>query len=221
MPRPRMKMNMRARPGATIRVVSSTAFEREAIADFLSELSAQIGSDVELISHPEDDLSDPLTVDVAARIDGESWAIDHIRLAYEPTVVPAGDEAERRLRRPLEELAERHQCCLLIGVLPPRRRAATHTEIDAYYSKVVRQAEVAIVTGNDWFDLDGCTSVQVRERGERPDARGDEIATWLAATASVRSMSSPRWRVPWSAKLGGQLAAAKREGYRVCLLIDR
>lgn len=210
-----------ARPGATIRAMSSTAFEREAIAAFLNEFSAQVGADAELISHPEDDLSDPLTVDVAARIDGEWWAIDHMRLAYEPTVVPAGDEAERRLRGPLERLADRHRCCLFIGVLPPRRRAATRPEIDGYYSNVVRQTEAAIASGRDWFDRDGFTSVQVLQRGERPDAHSVEIATWLADTASIEDQVVAALESPLVGKLGGQLATAKRAGYRVMLLIDQ
>lgn len=73
----------------------STAFERDAIVGLLYELSAQIGADIELLSHPEDDPSDPLTVDALARINSELWAIDHMRLAYEPTVVPAGNDAEK------------------------------------------------------------------------------------------------------------------------------
>jgi hypothetical protein len=81
-----------------IGAMPSTMFERKAIADFLNQLRAQVGAKVEVASHPEDYPDDPLTVDAIARVDGELWAIDHMRLAYEPTVVPAGDEASRKLR---------------------------------------------------------------------------------------------------------------------------
>jgi hypothetical protein len=100
-----MARGSRAR-GVTIGAMSSTVFERSAIAAFLSQLNLQVGADAELVSHPEDSPIDPLTVDAVARVDGELWAIEHMRLAYEPTVVPAGDEAERRLRGPLEQLVE-------------------------------------------------------------------------------------------------------------------
>lgn len=74
----------------------STAFERDAIVGLLYELSAQIGADIELLSHPEDDPSGPLTVDALARINNELWAIDHMRLAYEPTVVPRPGTTRKR-----------------------------------------------------------------------------------------------------------------------------
>lgn len=201
--------------------MSSTVFEREAIAELLNELRAQVGADAELISHPEDDLSDPLTVDAVARIDREVWAIDHMRLTYEPTVVPAGDDAERSLRGRLEWLADRHRCCLSVGVLPPRRRAATPAEIDAYYSNIVSRAEAAIASGDDWFERDGFTSVQVLQRGERRDAQSVKIATWLADTASIEDQIVVALESSLVAKLAGQLAAAKCAGYRVMLLIDQ
>lgn len=199
----------------------STEFEREAIAELLNELSAQVGATAELISYPEDHRGDPLTVDVAARIDGELWAIDHMRLAYEPTVVPAGDEAANRLRGPLEGLADRHRCCLCIGVLPPRHRSATRRDIDAYYSNIVWQAETAVTSGADWFHDDGFTSVQVRQRGERPDAQSVEIVTWLADTASIEYQVVAALESALVSKLGGQLRAAQQSGYRVRLLIDQ
>ena len=146
----------------------STLFERQAIAEFLNQLTAQTGALVENVSYPEDDPGDLLTVDAAARVDGTLWAIDHMRLAYEPTVVPAGDEATRKLWGPLEELAGRYGCCLYVGVLPSRRRARTRKEIDAYYRNIVNQAEAAINSGQDWFDSDGFTSVQVSSGISRP-----------------------------------------------------
>ena len=196
-------------------------FEREAIAELLNQLRAQVGADAELISHPEDDPSDQLTVDAAARVDGEMWAIDHMRLAYEPTVVPAGAEAERKLRRPLEALADHHRCCLYIGLLPRRRRATTPQGIDDYYTNILRRAELAVANGDDWFDPDGYTSVQVLDRGARPDAQIVEIATWLADTSSVEDQVVAALEAPLVKKLGGQLAAAKRARCRVMLLVDQ
>lgn len=198
----------------------STVFEREAITEFLDELRAKVGVDAELISYPEDDLSHPLTVDAAARIDGTLWAIEHMRLAYEPTVLPSSDDAERRLRGQLESLADRHRCCLFVGVLPPRRHAEARPEIDAYYSDIVKHAEEAISSGDDWFDGDGFTSVQVFER-EGPNPESVEIATWLADTASIEGQVVAALESSLVGKLGGQLVAAKRAGYAVMLLIDQ
>ncbi|HXZ82268.1 MAG TPA: hypothetical protein VED84_00780 [Acidimicrobiales bacterium] len=173
------------------------------------------------MSYPEDDSGNPLTVDAVARVGGELWAIDHMRLAYEPTVIPAGDEAVQMLRGPLKELADRYGCCLHVGVLPPRRRARIRPKIDAYYSDVLRRAEAAVISGEDWFDLDGFTSVQILKGGVRPDAEKVEVATWLGESASVEDQVVAALEGPLTAKLRGQLAAAKRADHRVMLLIDQ
>jgi len=201
--------------------VPSTAFERESIAEFLNELADQTGAVVEEVWHPEDDPNDPLTVDAAVRINGRLWAIDHMRLAYEPTVVPAGDEASRKLQHPLEKLAEQHNCCLYVGVLPPRSRERTQSGRNAYYSNVIKLAHDAIICGEDWFDTDGVTSVQVIERAQWPNADTVTIATWLAETASIEAQVVAALEPPLTGKLLGQLANAKRTGYAVMLLIDQ
>lgn len=200
--------------------VSSTAFERDAISEFIDKLNAQRYAHVQLVSHPEDHPAEPLTVDAVALDDGELWAIDHMRLAYEPTVVPAGDEADRRLRRPLEKLAEEHGCCLYVGVLPPRR-VAGRIRIDAYYANVLSRAEQAVTGGEDWFDIDGFTSVQVVAHHDTPNARAVELATWFAGTGSVEEQVDAALKTPLLKKLDGQLAVAKAAGYRVMLLVDQ
>jgi hypothetical protein len=204
-----------------IGAMPETTFEREAIAEFLDQLRAQVGAEVEIVSHPEDDPKDPLTVDAAVRVDDELWAIDHMRLAYEPTVVPAGDEAARKLRLPLEELANQGGCSLAVGVFPPRHDTRTRLEIDSYYSNILAKAEVVVSSGEDWFDLDGFTSVRVLERGSRPDAEAVQIQTWLAESGSIEDQVAAALKAPLAEKLLGQLAVAKRAGYRVMLLIDQ
>ena len=154
-------------------------------------------------------------------IDGDLWAIDHMRLAYEPTLVAAKDDAERRLRGPLEQLARRYDCSLAISVLPPRHATASRSAIDAYYANIKQQAEDAIVTGDDWSDTDGFTSVHVTARTDDPNVGVVDIRTWLSSTASIEEQVAAAVGPPLVAKLGGQLVDAKRAGRRVMLLVDQ
>lgn len=103
----------------------------------------------------------------------------------------------------------------------PRRSEVNRAEIDDYYSEVLSRAEAALSSGEDWFDPDGCTTVQVGELGTRSDAQSVEIWTWLADSPNVEDHVSAALHPPLVGKLGGQLSAAHRAGYRVMLLIDQ
>jgi hypothetical protein len=200
----------------------STTFERDAITGFLNQLTAETGAEVGPVSHPEDDPRNPLTVDALVEVDGESWAIDHMRLVYERTVIPSADDAHRRLRESLREVARRHGRSLNVAVLPPRRHCAmTGEQINAYYARIVAKAEESAASGQNWFDLDATTSVQVRDRQDAPNPPSVEIATWMAEDASIEAQVVAALQEPVREKVRGQLAAAKAAGSRVLLLIDQ
>jgi hypothetical protein len=99
----------------------SQDFERAAISAFCKALAEQTGERVQVVEHPEDTPNQPVTVDAVVDHEGEFWAVDHVRLVYEPAVIPANAEAERVLIPTLRDLASRHNKVLYVSVMPPRR----------------------------------------------------------------------------------------------------
>ena len=94
-------------------------FDRRAVYEFCEALSAQTGMSVTVLSHPEDEPSHSLNVDALLDIDGEVWAMDHVRLVYDRQLIPAIDDIEDSLRTALEKLAEEHDGYLIVSYLPP------------------------------------------------------------------------------------------------------
>jgi hypothetical protein len=73
----------------------------------------------EMVGHPEDDPTCPLNVDALVDIDGVVWAVDHMRLVYEPDLVPAVDEVGEVLRAALERVAVEYDRYLVVVYVPP------------------------------------------------------------------------------------------------------
>jgi len=145
-----------------------------------------------------------------------------VRLTFEPTVVPAHEEAERRLKGQLEELASEHDRRIVVGVMPPRRRFISKRGTREYYARLVGMVEEALTTGADWLDEgDGITSVQVLGSGVFPAGERVSLVLSYGDNPLVGAQVAAGLEDVLRSKLTGQLAVAKRSGYSVMLLIDQ
>jgi hypothetical protein len=172
------------------------------------------GTPATILKVPEDDPSDPLTVDALLRLDGQEWAVEHARVAYQSRLVPASDSVRRALQGPLEELTKGRGRGLWVSVLPPPPPIGS-PEGRAYCERVRSVAEAALDSGEAAFDDDGFTTVQLI------DDPTVAICTFLAADPRKGSQVEEGIAGAVRKKLSGQLLRAKQAGYKVLLLLDQ
>jgi hypothetical protein len=207
-------------------------FDRVALGEFCDGLRER-GVAATLLSHPEDDPASPLTVDALVRIDGEVcevWAVDHMRLVYEPDLLPAMDDVAESLRTELASLALECDLYLVVSYLPPGRhekresgragRRAREREREIFVEQMVAAARQAVTTGNDLFLPDGYTTVQL-SRTALPGGERVRLMPWTASDSSLEAQVRAGLAEPLRGKLSGQLARPKAAGYPVMLLIDQ
>jgi hypothetical protein len=97
------------------------AFERAALAGLCTHLSSG-GLPSRIVSHPEDDPDDLLTVNARLDVAGIAFAADHSRVQYDNRRIPAERSAERYLIPRLDAISRQAGChymcrCVRLGGL--------------------------------------------------------------------------------------------------------
>ncbi len=206
-------------------------FDRRSVYDFCEALSAQTGMSVTVLSHPEDDPSHLLKVDALLDIDGEVWALDHVRLVYDRQLIPAIDDIEDSLHAALEKLATEHDGYLVVSYLPPglspaarhpgrAGRRARESEKGAFVARIVALAEQALTTGQDRFLHEGITTVRLALQ-PNPSGQRVDLLAWGSAGPWIEAQVTAGLADSLRSKLSDLLARAKQAGYPVMLLIDQ
>jgi hypothetical protein len=165
-----------------------------------------------VLGYPEDDPDEwsGLTVDGVLDVGGERWAVEHVRATWEPSTTPAVTDAIDRLLPRLDQIAERHQRGIHVGVYPARGKARA-----AQYDEVVARAERAAATGHDVFDDDGFT-VQISDQ-----PAGAHLSVMLASNLFIGRQIAAGLVPALERKLDRQLAHAKSAGYKVAVIVDQ
>ena len=176
----------------------------EALADMLHAV---------VLGHPEDDPSkwDTLTVDAVLDIGGVQWAVEHLRVTWEPSVTPARSDVERHLRPRLEALARAHHVGLYVGLYPTRG-----DERSGQYDEIVAIAERVCRSRQDHYGADGFTIVVVIS-----DVGEVKLADFQSDDPFIGSQIARQLVPAIRGKVQGQLLRASALGYSVGLLLDQ
>ena len=206
-------------------------FDRRSVYDFCEALSAQAGMSVTVLSHPEDDPSHLLKVDALLDIDGEVWALDHVRLVYDRQLIPANSTTSKTLSTPpwrssLNTTADPGASDPPAGSSPAARhpgragRRARESEKGAFVARIVALAEQALTTGQDRFLHEGITTVRLALQ-PNPSGQRVDLLAWGSAGPWIEAQVTAGLADSLRSKLSDLLARAKQAGYPVMLLIDQ
>lgn len=117
------------------------AFERRALAGLCAHLSLS-GLPSRVVSHPEDDPDDPLTVDARLDVAGIAFAADHSRVQYDNRRIPAERAAEGYLLPRLDAISRQEGCALHLQMCAPRWARGAPRPVDQYEA-VIELASLA------------------------------------------------------------------------------
>jgi hypothetical protein len=117
------------------------AFERAALAGLCTHLSSG-GLPSRIVSHPEDDPDDLLTVDARLDVAGIAFAADHSRVQYDNRRIPAERSAERYLIPRLDAISRQAGCPLHVQMCAPRWTRDEPRPL-ARYEEVIKLASTA------------------------------------------------------------------------------
>ncbi|PKV77098.1 hypothetical protein [Streptomyces sp. TLI_146] len=188
--------------------------EDKALASLVAALTAQ-GYAAAVTARPDQIPDHPLTVDAIVTIDGVDWAVEHSLLSREGRLVPATDEGERALQRPLEKIARQYGCALVVSYQPQTRENSS-----SYYPAVIELARAAASSGEPCFTSDSFTSVFIA-----PDSPAGQVALISFQTSTGNPLLSAQIcegiGTALARKFARQLKGAKDAGYPVMLLLDQ
>ena len=194
----------------------TSSFERRAIDGFVAHLQNS-GLRAEVVCYPEERSEHPLMVDGELLVDGESWAVDHMRVSREPATIPAIRDIEAHLKPELDELATMHQVALSAVLFPPRLGNDQQAK-SAWRKSVHDLAEEAIgdlgITKHDQNNTSITAMMEVAE----PSAT---ISTWSSDDPLVENQVRSGTKDSLLKKFRKQLPIARGFGYKTILLLDQ
>lgn len=194
----------------------TSPFERGAIDGLVSHLRNS-SREVELICIPEDNEKHPLTVDGELQIDGERWAVDHMRVSRDSMTIPATTSIEKLLKPMLDEFARERNVTLFVTLHPPRlaqNRQAAQTFRD---SVLVLAREAVEDLGALKHDKNH-TFVRALTETCMP---GSLISVWGDDDPLVENQVRKGIRDPLLKKFNKQLRNARDLGWKTILLLDQ
>jgi hypothetical protein len=194
--------------------------EDEAFEDLLHFLRLQ-GAEAEIVSRPDRDRSDPLTVDAILRWDGALMAVDHCLLSRPADLVPAADRGKAELTRLLQPIAVESGRLLLVSFQPQvgvqGARWGEH-----YYRCFVELARMAVAADQQAELSDGISAVRavLPPQGGEPGV-GFLYVDDITGTGLISAQVDAGIREALLSKLNKQLRKAKTQGYWTGLLVDQ
>lgn len=197
----------------------SVAEEGRAIQLLCDTLTAA-GQPASIVGRPDQDPTDPLTVDAVIDVDGRRWAVDVCAVTFSPKLLPAMQRGDAALRGPLEAIAAREGCGLRVAYVPQEGEPGEADWGADYYKRIIEAAEGLAQQGAGASELvaDG-TDIEVLMEPEAGAPRV-QLLKWLAKTPDIAQSVTDELTRPVTKKLTGQLARAKSAGYPVALLLD-
>lgn len=189
------------------------SFEREALAGLCAHLSSN-GLPSMVMSHPEDDPNDPLTVDARLDIAGMAFAADHSRVQYDNRRIPAERAAEQYLLPKLDEISNQTGYLLHVQMCAPRWNRGTIKPVTRYDEIIALASRAASYRKTL---KQGATRVVVQ-----PGGPGKSSLSFFAEDDPlVETQVELGLHDVLDSKLTGQLKRAKESGEQVLLLLDQ
>ena len=189
----------------------SETYESGAIDDVIAEFRRR-GHVATMVSRPEDDPNDPLTIDARIKRDDCEFGLELVRVVREREAIAAERRAQTSLEHRLEELAVANDVNLHVVLYPPRWKKG-EAPPDHFYDEIVDRAAAAAAQKRDV----NYASVRIIVS----EGSGATISFWTSDTPEVHAQLRRGLESPLAKKRSGQLSAAADAGLPMILLLDQ